>query len=235
MSPGAITDIVLVALLLIFVIIGFCRGFVKQIFGLLSSIIAFLVAYFLCAPLANMLNSTFGWTDSLANSISGIFTGNEIFTMKLSAQNIQTAITQAGLPQFVADIAVNSLGSVIADLSIAEYLSALMAKYIMIAGCYAVLWIVARLLLTVVKHILLKIVSLPVLNSINRILGLFVGLLEGVILVYVVIFIIGIIPNTSFLGVVQTGIAQSAFANFISGSGMGQWIVNLISKLIGKI
>ena len=64
-----ILDIICGAVLLLFGLIGFFRGFARQVFGLLSGFVALVGAYFLLGPVYNLLYDMF--LGSIIESIGG--------------------------------------------------------------------------------------------------------------------------------------------------------------------
>lgn len=237
LSAGAIADIVVAVIFLASAISGLFKGFLKQTFGLLTTIIAFVLAYVLCDDLVGFLNSSFGWTDKLAGKLADSFSGNEFFSLSLSEENLAEAVKQMGLPSFMADLAVKLLPSAVGEYeNIGLFLSSVLANYILIAAAFVVLFIIVKLLLALLKQPLLKIVKLPILRSIDRILGLVCGAIKGVLWIISIAYIISIIPASfPYIGVVKESVTNSQFVAFLNSSGIEKIIADLANKLVTSI
>jgi len=233
-SAGTMVDIAIAVVALIFIIVNVCKGFVKQVFGIIATIGSLIIAYYLCSWFADLVNSQFGWRDKLAASILNGFKDNSAFNASLSEENVRAAVDAAGLPQLIGDIAVKLIGTMGgAEMNVAQFLSAVIAKYVFLTGAYIILFIVFRLILGLVKFILLKIVSLPILNGINRLLGLVLGVIKALFYIYLVIYIINVLPSSvSFIAWLKNAIAESSIVKIINAESMMELFGKLISGLI---
>ena len=66
MSMGIIADIVVALFIIVNIVICTHRGFIRCVMSSLSSILAFALAIFLSAPLANLCQTKFGWEAVIA-------------------------------------------------------------------------------------------------------------------------------------------------------------------------
>lgn len=67
---GIVIDIVVIALIILMVILGIKRGFVKSLFGLLSIVIALAAAIFLTAPVADAVAANTEWDEDLRQELA---------------------------------------------------------------------------------------------------------------------------------------------------------------------
>ena len=153
-----VTDIIFIAILGLFCLIGLIRGFAKQILGLVSGIVGLIASFFLLSPTFNFLS------------------GYEVFSAlidKLGASiNIDFAFLAA-----IAESAGKTQGT-------------LVAEYIVKLVLLIVLAIVLGLVIKLIKKIILAIVSLPVINVLDKILGLALGAFWGLLLIFGVFLIL---------------------------------------------
>jgi len=81
---GSILDLIVVALLIFFSLVGLRQGFVNRVVGIVAGTISFAIALALCKPFANLLNAMFGMTDSLSASITKFFAKTESYNVVVS-------------------------------------------------------------------------------------------------------------------------------------------------------
>lgn len=236
-SAGLICDIVIAVIALIIIGSNVQKGFVKQIIGLVATIGAVLVAYFFCKDLVNLVNEKFGWHDKLAEKLLGIFGKKEAFNAALTEENVRAAVASIGLPDFVADACAKLMSGVGgAAENVGQFLSDVAAKYILLAASFIVLFIVARLVLGLVKGIIIKIVSLPIISGVDKLLALVLGVIKAVIVIYVGLYVIQMIPlNVSFLETVKSALNESKIIEFLNGSDVVKGLFDKISELIKSI
>lgn len=236
-SAGLICDIVIAVIALIIIGSNVQKGFVKQIIGLVATIGAVLLAYFFCKDLVNLVNEKFGWHDKLAEKLLGIFGKKEAFNVALTEENVRAAIASIGLPDFVADVCAKLMSGVGgAAENVGQFLSDVAAKYILLAASFIVLFIVARLVLGLVKGIIIKIVSLPIISGVDKLLALVLGVIKAVIVIYVGLYVIQMIPlNVSFLETVKSALNESKIIEFLNGSDVVKGLFDKISELIKSI
>lgn len=67
MSMGIIADIVVGLIIIINLIVCTHKGFIRCVMSSISTVLAFAVAIFTAAPLANLFESKFGWETAIAN------------------------------------------------------------------------------------------------------------------------------------------------------------------------
>ncbi|MBQ7408656.1 MAG: CvpA family protein [Clostridia bacterium] len=228
LSSAMIADIGCIVIIAIFAIVNLCKGFIKQFFGLITTIGSLIIAAIFCDDLLKLINSQFDLTSKLSNIILSAFGDNQALMLETTVENLQTAITTMGLPQFVNDFCVNLLTENIgtAFTNIGSFLATAAANYMLSAACFAIICAVAKLVLIIVRKILELLVKLPVLHGINKLLGLILGLIKGVLFIYVVIFLIDIAPSTvPYITQLKSAISQSMIASFLQD-------YNLFSKLI---
>lgn len=169
---GTIADLVLVAIMLIALVVGIIRGFMRQLTGLISGLFSIVLAVILASMLLNALKGTNLFTN-FCTTTSGWFS-KPIYTTEIASQE-ELAETMKGAggwsvlaglaPTFYTEMAAQNLTS----------LGQLLGYYVANAIGYAVLWllifILLKIVIKVIGSLLQKVASLPILNTIDRILG----------------------------------------------------------------
>lgn len=237
MSAGTITDIIIAVIFLIIAIISCAKGFVKQTFGFITTVCAILIAYFLCDDLVNLVNKNFDWNTKLAAKLADSFSGNAAFSLELTTENLSEAIHQMGLPSFIADFALKILPEAVGEYeNVGLFLSAILANYILIAAAFAFLFILSKIILGLLKKLVLKVVQLPLIRSVDKLLGLAFGVIKAALWIIAIVYVIKILPSSiPYISYVKDGIEGSQIIQFIDKSNLSGWIFGIIDNLISSI
>lgn len=234
-SNTLIVDIAFLVILAIFLIVGLCKGFVKQIFGALSSVIALVAAYFLCAYLVKFLEQQFGLLTKLAEAIGSQIGTTGVAGETASQEAIEKAVSEFGLPAFIADYAKSQIGTD-SSLKIYQLFGNILGNLILSAGCFIVLYILLRLVLMLLCKLLQSIVKAPGLNALDRILGMLLSLIKGVLVLYVIIFIVDVIPvNEGFVSIVKEAISGSTIGAFLQNHNLFSMAMTWIAEKFGLV
>ena len=221
-------DIALIIILVATVIGSMRKGFLKCILSLICVVVAITAATTFNAPLAE-------WSyDSVLDSIvtakveESMINGMESIDAALTVE----AITQA-IPQFLVDsiaqmgIDISSVTDSIDSLNLSTHDTAqnisqqiIKPAAMVLLGilAYILIFVFVRFLTGMVANVLAKIVKLPVLNGVNKLLGAILGAVKGLILVFSICVVLNlfsqIVKNTDVL--VQA-IENSNICGIISG------------------
>ena len=201
-----IVDIVILAILLLCIIIGYVRG-------LTGSLIKIVIAFILFIPISNLIIENTQIDANLEQSIREMIIGN--------GQN-----EEENMPQAITDYIGQKVEGAADDAkeAIADSTANEVAITIVKAGTWIVLFIVARILLIFLKFVTSLIAKLPVIKQFDKLGGIIYGVLEGLIIVYVLLAII------SFVSPMLNGNLASAIDESYVGSMM--YNNNLLLKII---
>lgn len=188
-----ILDIIVVAIVLLFLFIGIKRGFVKMVLDLAGVIIALAVTYMLVNPVSEFVCNTFVAPPMAESVVKAITAGNE-------NTDISSAI--AASPDFVENILkpfnidLNELKVITEknkDASVAEK-NMLIGKEIVrpaaksasYTGTFIVLFIVCLVAVGIISKLAKLINKIPLIGSFNKGGGAIIGLVSGIIAVFVI-------------------------------------------------
>lgn len=236
MGAGTICDIVIAVVTLIIVFVNIKKGFVRQIIGVVATIGAVLIAFLFCKDLLALVNAQFGWQDKFADKLASSLSAQEFFNASLTEENVRVAISSIGLPDFVSDAAVKLLSGAegVAE-NVGTFLSTVIAKYVLLSLSFIVLFIVARLLLGLLKLLIVKLFTLPVLKGVDRLLAIVLGLIKSVVLIYVAVYIIQLLPaSVSFAESVKAAVDASRVVSLLNGSEVVGFIISKIGGTMGS-
>ena len=198
-------DILLVALFALCVWLGWRRGFIKTVSGLIALVVAVLVASVLSGPIANAVYST-------AVEPVVLTTLEEQFTTEAlpAATEIDTALEK--LPAFVTGLLkagemdsgaaiLEKVNAVAAGETVARAITDRVITPIVLPLlqmlCSVILFIVAYLLAAIVLRLLDVVAKLPLLKQLNNLLGVVAGALTGAVWV---VFVSRILFTLAWLG-----------------------------------
>ena len=245
-----IIDIVIVAILLIFLIIGIKRGFLLMLLPLLSIVLAIVLGFLLKGPVRSLLDKT-SMESGISSSITSLLqkaldeNGGETKEAGESAQNEipdevtkeegEAAVKDSGIPKYIADI-VKSWAAKNADdvygegTDTAAILGAKIASFAMDLIAFLIIAVIVIIILLIVKLIIknTRQLNIPVLHQLSSVGGAIVGLALGVVILYGVAFVIGLLASCGVL----TGFAESMRKSFLGGFLYNH---NLIGQLVAMI
>lgn len=195
-----VTAIIALLIIVVLSIVGVCRGFVMAVYNLGSVMIVFALAFALRSVATALLSKC----EPVVSFIYG-HVESALDLPALSRDEMISLIQSKSLPDAIKNLIIKLLDSFLSDaeLTINSFRSAIYLKVTDIL--LGILGFLAALLFSfIVVNLVFKfldfIAQLPVLHKINKIGGLLVGFLEGVLTVWIAC---GIISVISFMGFVQ--------------------------------
>lgn len=167
---GIIIDIVVFAFILISVLLGYKKGLISLGIHLVAVIVALVIAFILYRPIGNLVINTTSIDESLEQTIQG---------------QIESA-AESGLGEDNA--LVKNVGE-----GLTQETSRSLAINIIYGVTMLILFIILRICLVFINSIANAIAKLPILKQFNKLGGVLYGLLRGIIIVYAILLIIGLI------------------------------------------
>lgn len=232
-----IVDIIIIVLLLIGAIVGVVKGFVNSIFGFIATLVAMVGAYFLAKPFINFLQSFWdvqgmvnGWCISLLGKISGFDLSCE--TSEAFLQAVESSRSGMGLVAPIFGSWFDSLVAAAPELSyptsVAAELAPKLASPLLMVMAWLILFILLRIVLVIIEKLLDKVLHVASLKTIDRILGIFIGVAKVGIFIIVLLTIATLVfPNPE--NVVMKYILDSKIAVWInSWNPLPGWLSSFI-------
>ena len=190
-------DALVIVVIVAFAIVAAKRGFIDCLFGLISTVAAIVVAFILMKPLLSWTEGLFGLQEWLENACVGGLDKIAGFDIDVSAAGIEEALAGKNLPQFLIDLIVETVGTqeLAAGTTLAMLAGTTLGELAATLIAWLALFIIAKLIMKILKSIISSIVeSIPIVGSINHVLGFVVGALQGLLIVCAVIAVLGVIP-----------------------------------------
>lgn len=203
-----IVDLVILGIILLCVIVGYVRGLTGSLIKILSFVIAIVIAFILFIPISKLVINSTQIDEELEKSIREMIVQDN----ENKDEKMPEAITDYIGQQI--EQAADSAKETIAD-NTAREVSITIVK----AGTWIILFILARVLLICLKFITGLIAKLPVIKQCDKLGGIIYGLIEGLILIYVLFAIISFVsPMTS--GTLVSAINQSYVGNIMYNNNL---------------
>ncbi|QRN85128.1 CvpA family protein [Clostridia bacterium] len=219
-------DLILLVILIIAAIWGFAKGMVRVLFSLGGYVVAFVVAKLYSSHLAMWFIANSSWDESLSESINSNLQSlvSDGVASKFSMQDIATMpeFTQikALVQSFASDAFTNNIGMANNGMDFSTA-GDTFAYYILLAVSAILLFVVVKILLGIVGSIVQKVLSLSLLlTATDRIVGLVLGSLIGVLLVFFIVSVLTPISLTMVGGGLLDILRESKIATFILESGI---------------
>ncbi len=239
LNMGIIIDVIIIAILAICIGLGFKRGLTGSLLKIVSFILALIIAFLLFKPVSNFIIDNTNWDETLEQSIRQIFIEETMQENNIQEQNKNTENTQLSNEQIqenektqsMPDVMINYINEAVENVgteaknAIVESTARNVATTIINIGVLIALFLVSRIVLIFIKGLTQLITKLPVIKQFDKLGGIIYGLLEALVIIYVILTILSLVsPLISNSGIIQ------AIENSFIGSIM--YNNNLLLKLI---
>lgn len=214
-------DIAIIAVTVIFTLIGLIKGLMKQLLSFAGWLGSLIASFLLVKPVTGLLSKT-----PLGANINGkvadwIATKGEIFNQPLdigtAGAQISEGISQLGLPKFIADAIAkwfNVSGSE-SDVTLAEVLGPAIGNIILTGITFIALFILLLILFKILTGLLNKVANKGIIGAVNRILGAALGLVKALVFVSLAMLLLsvvsGVIPALNDFLVTDMGLGSEGF------------------------
>lgn len=210
-----IADIIVLLIILIFGFVGYKRGFVKTAFGMASFFIAIILAFCLYKAVAYTLAERTEIDEWIYNAIAGKASqeGNIETNDEPESNNDNQSIEEAvkNLPENMKEqLGLDEMKDQTKAI-VAEKVTEVALNIISFVGIY----VVVRITLAIVCFVLDKLMLLPVLKQVNEIMGLIIGVVQGLLGTCVVFAIITFLTSVCGMDVIIAYINNSVIARFL--------------------
>lgn len=233
LSNSAIADIVALALILIFSLVGLKKGFAQTFISAFGTIISLTLASLLCSKTVMLLQDKFNLIDTVSNNLAGTLSnifGDEIMNTTL-AQATETNLNEAGIAGWLVNIIMSMQVnlSVPTDTTLNQIICPTFAYYIVLVIAFLILFVIFKILLWLLGKLILKLHSFKAVKIVDCSLGFALGLIKGILFVELFILIIGVIPIGLFQSL-NIEIQNAPICSFLSNINLYALILNSITN-----
>ncbi len=220
-----IIDIVLIAMFSLIVVFAVKKGFAKIALNLVTTVLSYIAAYVLGRPTAEFLYDKVIRTmieNSLEKNIEKSPAGDVITQTKGLIESLPQGLmkladkigfnTSAALESVdSANISAKGISAAITDSVLKPMVIVLLTVI-----CSIVIFIVASIIFGIIAKLINKVFKMPVVKNVNRFLGGVVGIVQGIILLFVVCSLFYFFGGV-FGGKMAEYIDNSLIIKFING------------------
>lgn len=205
-----------IVILAVCVINGVRFGMVRTVF----STFTFIAALILAAVFSPKLNTTLQESvlyKVINERIEETMAGNPALTEENPDQN--SAIEGLPLPEFIKDALTEnndeSIYSILGVDTFYHYISAYITRLILRVLAFLLVFIAAVIVLKLLCAVLDAIAGLPVLHTLNKAGGLFFGLINGMIILWILCSVAALFAGTKAGAVINKQISESVVLSII--------------------
>lgn len=194
-------DIAIYLILALFLILGFMKGFMKQILSVANWLISLIGAFTLTKPFTNLLVSTPLATDINTKILDWISKQGEIFTVPFNASDSSTQLSAAiqalGLPSFIANIVAGGvkIEAGAGEVTLAQVLAPSIGRVIITIIAFILLFILLLIIMKLIIKLLNVVFNTGILGVINKILGGVLGLIKGLVLICLLMLLVSVLSS----------------------------------------
>lgn len=243
---GIIVDIIIIAIFAICLGLGVKKGLTGSLLKIISFVLALIIAFILFKPVSNFVIDHTNWDETLEQAIRQTLIeenpkeNNQVEqnkqeenaqTQNGEEQKIQVANEENGKKQRMSEVMMDYINEAVenagteAKNAIVDSTARNVAVTIINVGVLIVLFLVSRIVLMLIKGLTQLITKLPVIKQFDKLGGIIYGLLESLIIIYVILAILSFVSPL----ISQTGIIQAIENSFI---GSIMYDNNLLLKII---
>ena len=226
---GTVVDLLLLAVVIVFVFSGMKNGFVRTLLSFAARILSVVLAYFVSDKYDEAIYEKI-LRDSVINGIE-----ERVVASPVSDVSQRVSVVLESVPESILGI-LEALGldltsfdkMVSASASngeISSFLEETLAGPASVFVCriiiFAFVSFLASLVFSIIINLLCKIVKLPVLRTANKALGGALGLFNGIIFAlivsYICVIVSGLINNSEFSEIVNSSHVIEIFTSTMNG------------------
>ena len=216
-----IIDLIIIGILVICILMGYKKGLTGSILKIVSFILALVIAFILFKPVSNIVIDHTNWDETLEQSIRQMAVENNE-----EGQATEESSEKKGMPDVIMNYineAVEKAGEEARD-AIIDSTAREVAVTIINGGVLISLFIIARIILFLVKGLASLLTELPIIKQFDKLGGIIFGLLQSLVIIYILLAVISFISPM---------IAETGFIRAIQESNVGSILYNnnLLLKL----
>ena len=235
------------AILLVFILaifIGYKRGFVKTLAGLIAFAAAALVAFLLSGPV-----SQFIYNSSIEGSVVSTITQH----LEAEGGSLEAGVDKAleTLPTFITNALANAgiqsgadvndwLTGTDAELSLAQRVADQVVEPVVLpllrVLCLLVLFILVYIVASILLRVLDVVAKLPVLKQLNEVLGVAAGAVSGALWVLLLVSLLQLIASIGGAdGTITPALLQETiFVNWLIRINPASSVLQEVMTLVGE-
>lgn len=205
-----IIDLIILAVILLCTFIGYKRGLIGVVFKIISFFIAILLAFILSGPISNWIMENTTIAQNMENAIVEKFIDEDVETKEVDKEDINNT------SQIVVDY-INKQTTEVKNAGIKSIAKQITETAIRVVVMIAI-YIVTKIILFFFRKFAEALGELPLIKQFNKLGGTIYGILEGLLIVYVILAALSLlapmINNGSIFEMINASIIGSFMYNY---------------------
>lgn len=249
-TMGIVFDVAIIAILVIFGLIGLRKGFFKSVLSLFSTLVILIISIFGASYLAKLINKIYDFTGLIAGKLcTGIASMDPFYSQAIpegvSGKDLVNSIpasTNGFLKKLMSYVLEPLSASDVQGATVADIVSGAFASIIMLIISAIILFILIKIIIAIISRLFDNITRNRVFGAANKLCGLGFGVVKGgliVVLFAFVLTLLTVIPavNTKLSPIIQdnTKLARPIYnytdefveKHVVDGKIVQKWIDNL--------
>jgi len=214
-------DIVVIAVIAAFGIIGLTKGFVFSIFRLASFFVSVIISIKFYPKVAAILMKTSLYASIRSSFLKSLMKQKEALIPGAGGQAKQAAaesvINHLRLPEFLKDSIIHKMpnpSELIGISRVMDLVSDELARIVISIISLVLLYLAVRIALVFVRFILQGIAKLPVFRQMDKLGGFAFGAVEGLLTIYILCAVLMLLNTAPWFKPVFEAIGNSSIASF---------------------
>lgn len=221
-----IIDIIIIAVIALCTFLGYKKGLIKLAVGILGFFLAIIIALILYTPISNFIINNTNIKDNIKNAISD--TVKSYVIKEENAEGEEKQQESKVMVTYIDGIVAKQKEMIVTgEKELIDTVSDNVAVNIIRMGVALAVFIISKLILIFINVFADLIGNLPIIKQFNKAGGTIYGVIQGILIVYIVFAIISLIApmlnNTDFLEQIN----NSLIGNIVYNN-------NIILKLLFK-
>ena len=213
---GIVVDLIIVALMLLFIFLGYKKGLTGSLIKLLSFVIAIVLAVILYKPVGNVVIENTTIDDNIRTSLNETFGVQENKQEEKNEENVPSSIMN-NINKEIENATDEVKTNVIDETT----------KTVVYVGSAIVIFLAVKVVLLIVSLFTSQITKLPIIRQVDKIGGLAYGAIEGVVIVYAILAVISLTSVIWANNAVVMAIGKSTLGEMLYNNNI---ILNLLFK-----
>ena len=192
---GIIIDVVIIAILLVFAIIGLKKGFLKSVLSLFSWVVCLLIAIFTAKYVAMWVNSMFDFAGWMGGGIAQGLEGMDAYFKTTIGDYADKAAILAAIPtaingiiQSITKMALGGVDPTTLDptTTLSNVVGSSIGFVCLTIICGILIFVILKIVIKLLSKLFDNISRTRVLGGLNRVLGVLLGLVKGAVMVFLI-------------------------------------------------
>ena len=201
---GIVIDIIIAAILVLSIILGYKQGLVKVVFNVCAFLVAIIATLILYRPVSNFVLEKTEIDDKIKNAII-----EKYGTTEIPAEEDETSGIVKLIAEKVQEATIETTEKAVEI--VAEEVSIRAVQIITGLGLFAVI----RIILIFLKFLSEGLAELPLIKQLNGIGGIAYGLIRALVIIYVFLYIVFFTASMNSNGNIQKAINESYITKYI--------------------